>query len=169
MIRPTHELVGKSYEALDKQMDAYGKFLRNDLAGAKNPETIIGDPIGRDAVEAALRYEMIPYSPEQIVQLAERELAWCQAEMTKAAADMGFADWHQALEKIKQDGPAVGDQPQYVVKLADEAIDFVESNNLVSVPELAKRDWRMTMLSPEYQLQAPFLPGRRGCLGRLPA
>ena len=152
-------LVGKSYEALDGQMDAYGKFLRDDLAGAKNPETIIGDPIGRDAVEAALRYEMIPYSPEQIVQLAERELAWCQAEMTKAAADMGFADWHKALEKIKQDGPAVGEQPQYVVKLASEAIDFVESNNLVSVPELAKRDWRMTMLSPEYQLQAPFFLG----------
>jgi uncharacterized protein (DUF885 family) len=140
-------------------MDAYGKFLRDDLAGAKNPETIIGDPIGRDAVEAALRYEMIPYSPEQIVQLAERELAWCQAEMTKAAAAMGFADWHDALEKIKRDGPAVGGQPQYVVKLASEAIDFVESNNLVSVPELAKRDWRMTMLSPEYQLQAPFFLG----------
>jgi uncharacterized protein (DUF885 family) len=151
--------VSNPYEALDKQLESYGQFLRNELAGAKNPETIIGDPIGRDAVEAALRFEMIPYSPEQIVQLAERELAWCQNEMTKAAAEMGFSDWHQALEKIKQDGPAVGDQPQYVVRLADEAIDFVVSNDLVSVPELAKRDWRMTMLSPEYQLQAPFFLG----------
>jgi hypothetical protein len=151
--------VGKSFEALDSRLDTYGKFLRNDLAGAGNPETIIGDPIGRDAVEAALRYEMIPYSPEQIVQLAERELAWCQTEMGKAAADMGFSDWHKALEKIKQDGPPPGGQPQYVVKLADEAIEFVESNDLVSVPALAKRDWRMTMLTPEYQLQAPFFLG----------
>lgn len=151
--------ISKPYEALDKQLESYGQFLRNELAGAKNPETIIGDPIGRDAVEAALRYEMIPYSPEQIVQLAERELAWSQEEMRKAAAEMGFSDWHQALEKIKQDGPALGEQPQYVVRLADEAIDFVESNNLVSVPALAKRDWRMTMLSPEYQLQAPFFLG----------
>jgi len=152
-------LVAKSYDGLDKQLESYGKFLRDELAGAKNPETIIGDPIGRDAVEAALRYEMIPYSPEQLVRLAERELAWCQNEMNKAAADMGISDWRQALEKIKQDGPALGEQPQYVVKLADEAIHFLVSNDLVTVPELAKRDWRMTMLSPENQLQAPFFLG----------
>ncbi len=151
--------VSKSYEALDKQLESYGQFLRNDLAGAKNPETIIGDPIGRDALEAALRYEMIPYSPEQIVQLAERELEWCQTEMNKAAADMGFADWHLALEKIKQDGPAIGEQPQYAKLLAEEAVAFIEQRQLVTVPELAKRDWRMTMLSPEYQLQAPFFLG----------
>ncbi len=153
------KLVNKPYEALDKQLDSYEQFLRNDLAGAKNPEAIIGDPIGRDALEAALRYEMIPYSPEQIVQLAERELAWCQTEMNKAAAEMGFSDWHQALEKIKQDGPAIGEQPQYAKQLADEAVAYVEQNNLVTVPELAKHDWRMTMLSPEYQLQAPFFLG----------
>jgi hypothetical protein len=152
-------MVAKSYDGLDKQLESYGKFLRDELAGAKSPGTIIGDPIGRDAVEAALRYEMIPYSPEQLVSLAERELAWCQNEMNKAAAEMGFADWRQALEKIKQDGPALGEQPQYVVKLADEAIQFLVTNDLVTVPELAKRDWRMTMLSPEYQLQAPFFLG----------
>jgi len=151
--------VAKSYEALDKQFESTSKFLRNDIAKAADPETIIGDPIGRDAVEAALRYEMIPYSPEQIVQLAERELSWCQEEMRKAAAEMGYADWHDALEHIKKDGPAVGDQPQYVVKLADEAIDFIESRQLVTIPGLAKRDWRMTMLTPEYQLQAPFFLG----------
>ena len=31
--------------------------------------------------------------------------------------------------------------------------------DLLTVPELAKRDWRMTMLTPEYQLQAPFFLG----------
>ena len=151
--------VAKSYEVLDRQFEATAKFLRNDIAKASDPETIIGDPIGRDAVEAALRNEMIPYSPEQIVQLAERELSWCQDEMRKAAAEMGYADWHDALEHIKKDGPAVGDQPQYVVKLADEAIDFIERRQLVTIPGLAKRDWRMTMLTPEYQLQAPFFLG----------
>jgi uncharacterized protein (DUF885 family) len=151
--------VAKPYEILDKQFEATAKFLRNDIAKASDPETIIGDPIGRDAVEAALRYEMIPYTPEQIVQLAERELSWCQEEMRKAAAEMGYADWHDALEHIKKDGPAVGEQPQYVLKLADEAIDFIESRQLVTIPGLAKRDWRMTMLTPEYQLQAPFFLG----------
>lgn len=151
--------VAAAYQALDKQFESYGAFLRNDLAKASDPETIIGDPIGRDAVEEALRYELIPYTPEQIVRIAEIELAWCQDELRKAAAEMGYSDWRQALESIKKDGPAVGAQPQYVVKLADEAIDFVTSRNLVSVPELATRDWRMTMLSPEYQLQAPFFLG----------
>ncbi|MBP6309341.1 MAG: DUF885 family protein [Arenimonas sp.] len=149
----------KAYESLDKHMESYGLFLRNDIAGASNPETIIGDPVGRDAIEAALRLEMIPYSPEQIVQLAEIELAWSQAEMQKAAKQMGFDDWHQALEKIKRDGPAIGDQPQYAKQLAEEAVAFIEQRQLVTIPELAKRDWRMTMLSPEYQLQAPFFLG----------
>ena len=140
-------------------MESHARLLRDKLAGASNPETIIGDPIGREALEADLRHEMIPYSPEQIITLAERELAWCQAELAKAAKEMGYADWHQALEQVKQQSPAVGEQPKLVVQLADEAIDYVTANDLVTVPELARRDWRMTMLTPEYQLQAPFFLG----------
>lgn len=147
------------YEALDQQMDATGKLLRDKLAGANDPETIIGDPIGRAALVSGLRHELIPYSPEQLMDLAERELAWCQRELEKAAAEMGAKDWKQALELVKSRHPAPGDQPKLVVELADEAIDYLVANDLVSVPELAKRDWRMTMLTPEYQLQAPFFLG----------
>lgn len=147
------------YEALDKQMESHAKLLRDKLAGADNPETIIGDPIGRDALLADLRHELIPYTPEQLMALAERELAWCQREMEKAAAEMGQSDWRQALEIVKSRHPAPGEQPRLVVELADEAIAYLEDNDLVTVPELAKRDWRMTMLTPEYQLQAPFFLG----------
>ncbi len=147
------------YEALDKEMDSYSKFLRDKLAGAANPETIIGDPIGREALMVDLQHEMIPYTPEELITLAEKELSWCQNEMTKAAAEMGYKDWHQALEHVKQQSPAPGEQPKLVVQLADEAIDYVTKNNLVTVPEISKRDWRMTMLTPEYQLQAPFFLG----------
>jgi uncharacterized protein (DUF885 family) len=147
------------YESLDKEMEIYSKFLRDKIAGAENPETIIGDPIGRDALITDLRHEMIPYTPEQLIQLAEKELAWCQAEMQKASREMGYSDWHQALEAVKQKSPAPGEQPKLVVGLADEAINYVEKNNLVTVPELAKRDWRMTMLTPEYQLVNPFFLG----------
>lgn len=42
------------YESLDKEMESYSKFLRDKIAGASNPETIIGDPIGRDALMADL-------------------------------------------------------------------------------------------------------------------
>jgi hypothetical protein len=147
------------YEALDKRMASYAKVLRDDLAGAADPETIIGDPIGRDALVAALQHEMIPYSPEELIELADRELAWSQNEMAKAAQEMGYSDWHLALEAIKQQSPAAGEQPKLVTQLADEAIDYVTRNDLVTVPELAKRDWRMTMLSPDAQLQAPFFLG----------
>ena len=147
------------YEALDKQLEAHAKLLRDKLAGASDPETIIGDPIGRDALLAALQHELIPYTPEQLMDLAERELAWCEAELAKAAAEMGAKDWKAALEQVKALHPAPGDQPRLVVELADEAIDYLVANDLVTVPELAKRDWRMTMLSPEYQLTAPFFLG----------
>ncbi|MBW8367570.1 MAG: DUF885 domain-containing protein, partial [Arenimonas sp.] len=147
------------YEALDLQMQSHAKLLRDKLAGADDPETIIGDPIGREALLADLRHELIAYTPEQLIDLAERELAWCQREMQKAAAEMGQSDWRAALEMVKSRHPAPGDQPKLVVELADEAINYLEANDLVTVPELAKRDWRMTMLTPEYQLQAPFFLG----------
>jgi uncharacterized protein (DUF885 family) len=147
------------YEALDKEIETYSKFLKDKVAGAANPETIIGDPIGREALLADLQHEMISYTPEELIQLAEKELAWCQNEMQKASKEMGYADWRQALEAVKQKSPAPGEQPKLVVELADEAISYLEENNLVTVPELAKRDWRMTMLTPEYQLQAPFFLG----------
>ncbi len=147
------------YEALDKTLAAHAKLLRDKLAGASDPETIIGDPIGRDALVQGLREEMIPYTPEELLDLAERELAWCQRELAKAAAEMGAPDWKAALETVKTRYPAPGEQPALVVRLADEAIDYVEANDLVTVPELARRDWRMTMLTPEYQLQAPFFLG----------
>jgi hypothetical protein len=147
------------YEAMGKRLDAHSRLLRDTLAGASDPEKIIGDPIGRDALLADLRHELIPYTPEQLVVLAERELAWTQVELQKAAAEMGHADWHAALEAVKRQGPLPGGQPGLVVKLADEAIDYVTRNDLVTVPMLARRDWRMTMLTPDAQLQAPFFLG----------
>jgi hypothetical protein len=147
------------YQQLDKRLATHGDLLREKLAGASDPEKIIGDPIGREALLAELQYELIPYTPEQLVVLAERELAWTQAELQKAATEMGHADWRDALEAVKRQGPLPGEQPELVVQLADEAIDYVTRNDLVTVPELARRDWRMTMLSPEAQLQAPFFLG----------
>jgi hypothetical protein len=147
------------YQALAKRLETHSALLRDKLAGAADPETIVGDPIGREALVAELHHEMIPYTPEELLVLAERELAWTQSELAKAAAEMGQDDWREALEAVKRQGPLPGEQPQLVVQLADEAIAYVTDNDLVTVPELARRDWRMTMLSPEAQLQAPFFLG----------
>ena len=147
------------HAALDKQLEAHERLLRETLGGAADAEALHADPIGDAAIAKALRAEGIDYSPAELMAAAERELAWCRAEMEKAARDMGAADWRQALEQVKQRHVAPGQQPALVVELADEAVAFLEARDLITVPASAKRGWRMTMLSPEWQLQAPFFLG----------
>lgn len=153
--------VSQPWQALDAQLPNTAELIRKHLAGVDNAEVIIGDPIGRAALITALTAERIPYTPEQLIEISRRELAWCRSEMEKAAREMGFSDWREALEAVKQKSPAVGQQPQLVVELAHEAIDYLTDNQLVTVPELSRRDWRMNMLSPQAQLQAPFFLGGR--------
>ncbi|TCC93219.1 DUF885 domain-containing protein [Pedobacter frigiditerrae] len=126
---------------------------------------ILGNPIGRTSFLDLLKDEMIAYTPEQIEAIAMREFAWCDAEMIKASTAMGFGkDWKKALEKVKTDYPALGKQPELVYELANEAINFVEQNKLITVPELAKEGWRMRMLTPKEQQFAPFFLGGESVL-----
>ena len=150
------------YKKADKALETYLKFLRETVVGIKTgePDPIIGDPIGADGLRADLAHEMIPYTVEELIAIAEREYAWCEAELKKAAREMGFGDdWKAALEKVKQTYVPPGDQTKLIRDLAREATAFVESRNLVTVPPLAKEIWRMEMLSPERQRVAPFFLG----------
>jgi uncharacterized protein (DUF885 family) len=121
---------------------------------------IIGDPIGREALLVELQAEMIPYTPEEIIAMGWKELAWCEAEMKKAARELGFGDdIHKALEHVKNKYVEPGKQPEMIKALALEAVEYVEKNNLLTVPPLAKEDWGMEMMSPERQLVSPFFLG----------
>ena len=121
---------------------------------------IVGDPIGREALLSELRSEMIPYTPEEIIAIGYKEMAWCENEMKKASRALGYGDdWHKALEHVKNLYVEPGKQPEMIRDLALEAIKFVEDNNLVTVPDLARESWRMEMLSPERQLVSPFFLG----------
>lgn len=154
--------VAEPYRKLDKALGDYGKFLREKVVGVKEgeDEPIIGDPIGRDGVLEDLNREMIPYSPEELLAIANREFAWCEAELKRAARDMGFGDdWHAALEKVKTLHVEPGKQPDLIRTLALEAVDFVEQRDLVTVPPLAKDIWRMEMMTPERQKTSPFFLG----------
>src|SRR5207244_5924369 len=85
-------------------LEGYGKFLREEIAGLKGEEDdpLVGDPVGAKALGADLAAEMIPYSPQELVAIAEREFAWCEARMKEAAGEMGLgADWKAALAKVK--------------------------------------------------------------------
>ena len=55
---------------------------------------------------------MIPYTPEQLIALANKEFAWCEEEMKKASRQMGFGDdWKKAVEKVKDMHVPPGGQP----------------------------------------------------------
>src|ERR1041384_5938363 len=139
-----------------------GNFQRPGSSNARPGDSsdIVGDPIGREALLSELRSEMIPYTPEEIIAIGEKEMAWCENEMKKASRDLGYGDdWKKALEHVKNLYVEPGKQPQMIRDLALEAIKFVEDNNLVTVPELAKETWRMEMMTPERQLVSPFFLG----------
>ncbi len=146
----------------DSALVKYGRSLRRHVVGQKDgeDEPIIGDPVGAEALKAELAFELIPYGPDDLLRIAEREFAWCEAEMRKATRDMGLGtDWRAALEKVKNSYVEPGRQTDLVRDLALEAITFVESRDLVTVPPLAKEIWRMDMLSPERQKVSPFFLG----------
>jgi uncharacterized protein (DUF885 family) len=150
------------YRRTDQALSDYLKTLREEVLGFRpgQEEPIIADPIGAEGIRADLVHEMIPYTLEELVAIAEQEFAWCEVELKKAARDMGLGDdWRAALEKVKQTYVVPGKQPDLVRDLAREAEEFVERHDLVTVPPLAKEIWRMEMMSPERQRVAPFFLG----------
>ena len=152
----------KPYETLEMDLRELGDAISTTIAGIdpKDQDKIVGEPIGAEALAAELRFEMIPYSPEELVEIAEREFAWCDAQMAAAAKELGFGDdWRAAQEHVKDLYVPPGQQPDLIRELAEEAVDFVESRNLLTVPPLCKESWRMEMMSPERQKVSPYFLG----------
>jgi len=150
------------YKSVDASLANYQNFVSEKLVGirADDKVTIIGDPIGRAALLEELEYEMIPYTPEELIDLANKEFAWCETEMKKASREMGYGDdWKKALEAVKNKYVEPGKQPALIRDQAFEAIEYVEKNDLVTVPKVARESWRMEMMSPARQLVAPFFLG----------
>ncbi len=150
------------YKEVDSVLVSYTSFVRGKIVGVKSDDetTIIGDPIGKAALAVELAHEMIPYTPEELITIANREFAWCEAEMNKASHELGFGDdWHAALEYVKMQHVDPGKQPELIRDLALEAIQFLKDHDLVTIPPLAEETWRMEMLSPKQQLVSPFFLG----------
>ena len=154
--------VQKPYDEVHKDLEAYIAFVREKLVGIKegDKDTIVGSPIGVQGLKDELEAELINYTPEELLAIAEKEFAWCDAEMKKASHEMGFGDdWKKALEKVKNDHVEPGKQPELIRELALEAIDYMKKNDLMTVPPLAEETWRMIMMSPEQQKVSPFFLG----------
>jgi hypothetical protein len=164
------------YAKLNDALTAYARTLREKVVGippatkeiapadrgraAASNAPIIGDPIGVEGLNADLVHEMIPYTPQELIGIAEREYAFSLSEVKKAAKEMGFGDdWKAAMEKVKDTYVDPGQQPGLIRDLARQAEAFFEQHDWVTIPPLAREDWRMEMLSPERQRVSPFFLG----------
>jgi uncharacterized protein (DUF885 family) len=154
------------YKKLDDALTKYSKALREKIVGFKpgegqaNNGPIVGDPIGKQGLDEELAYEMIPYTPEELIAIAQREYAFSLSEMKKASREMGFGDnWKAAMEKVKNTYVEPGKQPDLIRDLARQAEAFFDQHDWVTIPALAREDWRMEMMSPERQRVAPFFLG----------
>jgi len=158
--------VPKPYQALDSMLIVYAKTIKSkgklsttqkdDISGIK------GKPIGKEELIRQLGTEMISYSPDELIELANKEFAWCDKELLKASQEMGFGnDWKKAQEKVKNSYVPAGSQPELIMKLYNDSKDFIIKNNLFDYPEIADETWGMQMMSPERQLVNPFFLGGR--------
>ncbi|NTS40997.1 DUF885 family protein [Flavisolibacter sp. BT320] len=154
--------VPKSYQTLDEALTAYATAFKNKASDVppQDKSGIVGQPVGRDVLVQQLTYEMIPYSPEELIEQANREFAWCEAELLKASKEMGFGtNWKAAQEKVKNTFVPAGKQPELILRLYNESVDFIKKHDLITVPPLAEETWGMIMMTPERQLVNPFFTG----------
>ncbi len=137
-----------------KKKGKVNTFQKDDGSG------IIGNPIGDVELRRQLKLEWIDYTPEDLVDIANKEFAWCDAELLKASRDMGFGDdWKAALEKVKNTYVPPGKQPEAMYDLYKQSVDFLKKKDLLTIPLLSEEDWGMYMLSPERQRVSPFFLG----------
>ena len=151
--------VRQPYDETTKALEAYQKHLNEEVAGIKGDDDgpLIGKSIGTDELTRQLGYEFIPYTPAELIGIAEREFAWCEAQMKAAAQEMELGDdWKAALKKVKDLHVQPGEQEAMVRDEAQKAIDFVKGKKLVTVPPECEAWWGTRMLSSKEQKQMPY-------------
>ena len=154
----------QSLKKLDSAFDQYQQLVikRTDAATSQKLDKsgIVGNPIGADAIENSLHNAFVPYNAQELIKIAEKEFAWCDAEMLKASRELGYGDnWKAALEKVKNTYVPVGKQPEMIMDLYNQSIDFIKKNDMITIPPLAEETWRMIMMTPKQQLVSPFFLG----------
>jgi hypothetical protein len=117
-------------------------------------------PVGNAVLVDALRDAMVPYTPDELITIANKEFAWCDKEMLRASNEMGFGnDWKKALEAVKNKYVEPGEMIHLVRDQSKEAIEFVEKHELVTIPPMVKEDFWEQAMTPQMQLVNPFFTG----------
>ena len=161
----------KPFESVKQAIANHRKAIREKLAGLDDSDNdkIVGVPIGSEALLKELRYAWIPYTPQELITIGEKEMQWCEDRFKEAADELKLdGDWRKALEQVKMLHVEPGDQPKLIRELAWEAIRFLEGNDLITIPEMAKQGWRVEMMSPEAQRVNPYFLGGDNILVSFP-
>ena len=142
------------------QLDRAKTKPQADIPRKTDNSGITGAARGRQGLLQDLADERIPYTPQELIALGYKELAWLEEEMKKASRQMGFGDnWKAAIEKVKTMHPPPGGKPAAVREMLYEAIDYLRKHDMITVPQVAAESLRMNMMSPERQLINPFFTG----------
>ncbi|WAO90013.1 Hypothetical protein NCS54_00742000 [Fusarium falciforme] len=151
------------WQTANSTLSTYLTVVEAKLAGMNQKDrkdAIIGEPIGRKGLKVELEAEMIPYTPEELIEIGNQEFEWCEKEMIKQSEAMGYGkDWKKALDHVKNDYMDPGKQTELVRELVVEGSLFVTERDLVTVPPLANSTWRMSMIEAERQKVSPFFLG----------
>ncbi|KAI1429675.1 hypothetical protein F5Y12DRAFT_330271 [Xylaria sp. FL1777] len=147
--------------ALDAALRKLEEQVRDAIIGGDGEDTIVGEPIGRDGLIVELEAEMIPYSPEELLRIAEREYVWCEREMKAATLQLDYADWRDGLEYVKNLYEPPATHTSFVKELVAEGAAYVKGHDLVTVPRLAEEAITITRIPPAKQRVSPFFLGGR--------
>lgn len=156
--------VAEPYQRVDTTLANYAAFLEDwrteEGTYPEDESGITGTPVGKEKLTELLRNAMIPYTPNELIDIAENEYEWSMQQMLAASRELGYGDdWKAALNHVKDSYVPAGEQPELIYELATEATRFVEERDLLTVPALAKETWRMEMMTPERQLINPYFLG----------
>ena len=148
------------YKQVDSTFNQFSAHFDSKLPPADQNGIVSREPVGRDELVKLFTYEMIPYTPEEIYEIAQKEMAWCDQELIKASRELGFGDdWRKANEYVKDQYVEPGKQPEAILRLYNESIDFLKTNDLITIPPLAEETWGMIMMTPQRQRYTAFFTG----------
>ena len=150
------------YEEVAGALEAYGDAIEEKWLGRLNGPTfaVIGEPIGASGLRAHLAHEMIPYTAEELIAIAEAEFEWLEGELLAASREMGHGDdWRAAQEAVKNLAVPPGGKPGVVRDLAYQSEAFIDQRGAITIAPLAREIWRIEMMSPQRQLVNPFFTG----------
>ncbi len=154
------------YDDTAKALKDYATYLREQIAGMKAKgnveegsvdQPLLGKSLGAEKLQQHLDHEFIPYTPQELIALAEREFAWCESQMKLASQEMKLGDdWKKALQRVKLQHMKPGEQETFVRAEAKRATAFVKDHQLVTVPPDCEEWWGTQMLSLSAQRSMPY-------------